>query len=114
MAKGPGSLLRHTAATLMCLSGLGQIAALWLRDLSGTALADGLLGTVYLVTGIGLCGHSRFSLFVAMIVPVAASALLLKTAPLPEQLYTLRMAVDAMIVLLSATALWQVRRRQSV
>ena len=53
----------------MCLSGLGQIAALWLRELTGTALVDGLLGTVYVVIGIGLFGHSRFSLFMAIVIP---------------------------------------------
>ena len=114
MANGPGSLLRHTAATLMCLSGLGQIAALWLRELTGTALADVLLGTVYLVIGIGLFGHSRFSLFVAVVVPVTATAVLLYTVPHPEQVYTLRIAVDAVVVLLSVIVLWQVRHHPSV
>ena len=56
MTNRPALSLRFTAATLMCLSGLGQIAALWLRELTGTALVDGLLGTVYLVIGIGLFG----------------------------------------------------------
>ncbi len=74
MANRPALLLRYTAATLMCLSGLGQIAALWLRELTLTALADGLLGTVYLVIGIGLFGHSRFSLFMAIVIPVTATA----------------------------------------
>jgi len=114
MANGPGALLRTTAASLMCLSGLGQIAALWLRELTGTALVDGLLGTVYLITGIGLFGHSRFSLFVAIVIPAVASGVLLYTAPLPEQVYTLRIAVDAAIVLLSAIVLWQVRHHPSV
>jgi hypothetical protein len=114
MAYGPGSLLRAIAASLMCLSGLGQIAALWLRELTGTALADGLLGTVYLVTGIGLFGHSRFSLFMAIVIPAAASAVLLYTVPRPEPVYTLRIAVDAAIILLSAMVLWQTRHHPSV
>jgi hypothetical protein len=114
MAIGPASLLRHTAASLMCLSGLGQIAALWLRELSGTALADGLLGTVYLVTAIGLFGHSRFSLFIAILVPASASAVLLYTLPHPEQIYLVRIATDAAIILLSAIVLWHARHRPSV
>ncbi len=95
----------------MCLSGLGQIAALWLRQLTGTALVDGLLGTVYLLIGIGLFGHSRFSLFVAIVIPVVASGMLLYAAPPPEQL---RIAVDAAVVLLSGIVLWQVRHNPSV
>lgn len=114
MANRPGSLLRNTAATLMCLSGIGQISALWLRELTSAALADGLLGSVYLITGIGLFGISRFSLFMAIVIPAAASGMLFYTEPQPGQIYDLRIAVDAMIVLLSATTLWQVRHHPSV
>jgi hypothetical protein len=114
MANRPGSFFRHTAATLMCLSGIGQIAALWLRELNGTGLADGLLGSVYLVIGIGLFGISRFSLFMAIVIPVAAAGVLFYTKSQPEQIYALRIAVDTMIVLLSAIALWQVRHHPSV
>jgi hypothetical protein len=114
MAIGPASLLRHTTASLMCLSGLGQIAALWLRELTGTALADGLLGTVYLITAIGLFGHSRFSLFIAILIPATASAVLLYTMPTPEQIYKLRIATDTAIILLSVIVLWQARHRPSV
>lgn len=109
MAHGPGSLLRNTAATLMCLSGVGQIAMLWLQPLTGTALVDGLWGTVYVIVGIGLYGHSRFSVYVSMVVPAAAIGLLLYQAPLLEQLYTLRAAVDVTIILLCAVVLWETR-----
>jgi hypothetical protein len=98
----------------MCLSGLGQIAALWLRELTLTALADGLLGTVYLVIGIGLFGHSRFSLFMAVVVPATVTAMLLYTMPQPEPVYALRIGVDTAVVMLSATVLWQVRHHPSV
>jgi hypothetical protein len=113
MADRPGSLLRVTAATLMCLSGLGQIAALWLRELTGTALVDGLLGTVYLLTGIGLFGRSRFSLFMAVVIPVVVSSVLLYTTAPPELLHALRIAVDAAVALLSMVVLWQVRHHPS-
>jgi len=109
MANRPGTLLRNTAATLMCLSGTLQIAALWLRELNGTALADGLWGTVYLLIGIGLFGQSRFSLFMAMLFPAAATGILLYTIPQPDQVYTLRIAVDVVVVLLCAIVLWETR-----
>jgi hypothetical protein len=114
MADGPGSLLRNTAATLMCLSGTGQIAALWLRELTSAALIDGLWGTVYIIIGIGLYGHSRFSLFMGMVIPAAATGLLLYTVAQPEQVYTLRIAVDAVVVLLCATVLWDTRHNSKV
>lgn len=114
MAHGPGSLLRNTAATLMCLSGIGQIATLWLQALTGTALVDGLWGTVYVIIGIGLYGHSRFSVYMGMVIPAAAIGLLMYTAPLAEHLYTLGTAVDVTIILLCAVVLWESRHHPSV
>ena len=114
MANRPALSLRHTAATLMCLSGFGQIAALWLRELTLMALADGLLGTVYLVIGIGLFGHSRFSLFLGIVIPVTACGMLLYIPPQPDQVYNLRMAADVIVALLCAIVLWQVRHHPSV
>jgi hypothetical protein len=114
MTNRPALSLRYTAAMLICLSGLAQIAALWLRELTGTAVADGLLGTVYLIIGIGLFGHSRFSLFMAIVVPVTVIAVLLYTVPQAEPVYTLRIAVDTAVVMLSAIVLWQVRHHPSV
>ena len=109
MATGPGSLLRHTAATLMCLSGIAQIAALWLRELTGAALADGLWGTVYLLIGIGLFGQSRLSLFLAIVIPATATAVLLYTVFQPTQIYALRIAIDVVVILLCAIVLWETR-----
>lgn len=109
MASYPGALLRNTAATLMCLSGALQIAALWQRELTGVAVADVLCGTVYLVIGIGLFGQSRFSLFMAMLVPSVAIAVLLYFVLPPAQIHTLRMSVDVVIVLLCAIVLWETR-----
>ncbi|MEZ5503938.1 MAG: hypothetical protein R3E50_15220 [Halioglobus sp.] len=114
MAYGPGSLLRYTAATLMCLSGIGQIAALWMRDLTATALVDGLWGTVYLIISIGLFGHSRFSLFMGIVIPAAASGLLIYSVAQPEEVYTLRIAVDAVVALLCACVLWQTRYHPTI
>ena len=47
MAEGPGSLLRNTAATLLCLSGTGQIAALWLRDVPFNVPSFGDAGQLF-------------------------------------------------------------------
>jgi hypothetical protein len=109
MASGPGSLLRHTAATLMCVSGIGQIAALWMRDLTAIALIDGLWGTVYLAIGIGLFGQARLSLFLGIVIPSAAIAAVFYTVPRPEQIYALRIAIDVVVMLLCAIVVWETR-----
>ncbi len=114
MTNRPVSFLRTVAAVLICASGIGQIAALWLRELTGTALADGLLGSVYLVVGIGLFGQSRFSLFLAIVIPATAIGVILYTGPQPTQVYNLHIAVDAVVVLCSTIELWRVRHNASV
>jgi hypothetical protein len=69
---------------------------------------------VYLIIGIGLFGHSRFSVYMGMVIPAAAIGLLLYPAPQPEQLYSLRVAVDVTIILLCAVVLWESRHHPSV
>ena len=108
------SLLRNLAAILITFSGTGLIAALWLRDLTGTALADALLGAVYLIIGIGLFGQSRFTLFMAIVIPATAAGFLLNALPHPGQVHTARIAVDAVVVLCSVIVLWNVRNNPSV
>ena len=103
------SFLRAVAACLLCLSGLAHIAALWHRELTGMAIGDALLGAVYLIIALGLFGQSRFSLFLAVVVPALVTAWLYHTLPLPGQVQTLRMGVDLSVALLSALVLWSVR-----
>jgi len=106
--------LRNLAATLITLSGIAHIAALWLRELNGVALADALLGSVYLIIGIGLFGQSRFSLFMAIVIPAVAAALVLNALPDPGEIYRARIAADAIVILSSAVVLWSVRKNPSV
>jgi hypothetical protein len=113
MPNNPVSFLRTLAASLICVSGVGQIAALWLRELNGTALADGLLGSVYLIIGIGLFGQSRFSLFLAITIPATAISVILYTQPQPELPYNLHIAIDLVVVLCSTIDLWRVRHNAS-
>jgi len=71
---------RNTAATLLTISGIIHIGALWLRDIDGTALAAGLVGGIYLIIGLGLYGHSRFALLMAMAGPFAGVWLAVNSA----------------------------------
>lgn len=94
----------------MTLSGTGHIAALWLRELGGTAVIDALIGAVYLITGIGLFGQSRFTLFMAMVLPAMGIYYVLRYFPGDVPIYELRVATDTIVILCSAITLWQVRR----
>jgi len=108
------SVLRVMAASLLCLSGLAHIAALWHRELSGMAVVDALVGSVYLIIALGLFGQSRFSLFMAIITPVAATAVLLQTLQQPGPVHIVRIGIDLTVALLSAVVLWAVRKEPSV
>jgi len=103
------SSARIAAAVIASVSGLGQIASLWLRDLSGAAVGDALLGAVYLLIAIGLFGWSRLSLFLAAIVPAAAAISTAYRMPHPEDITVLRIALDLIIVVLSTLELWRTR-----
>lgn len=110
------SILRNSAAALITLSGLGLITLLWFRELNEPAVAEALLGTVYLIIGLGLLGQSRFTLFVAIAAPAMGAALLLQSTPLPElnSLQLARVAADALVILFCTIVLWQVRSNPSV
>ena len=75
---------------------------------------DALLGSVYLIIGLGLYGISRFTLFMAIIVPVTTSAYMLRAFPYGGPAYDARLAIDAVVVFASLVTLWQVRNNPSV
>lgn len=103
--------LRNSAAMLITASGTGQIAMLWFGELTDAAVADALLGTVYLFIGIGLLGQSRLSLFMAMAVPATAAALIVQATPVAElaDLQLARVTVDVLVTIIATIVLWQVR-----
>lgn len=104
--------LRVLAAILITLSGIGQVAMLWFRDLTGAAVIEALVGVVYIIIGIGLQGQSRFTLFVAIAIPAAAAALVLETTPQGtlSALQIGRLAADAAVILCSALVLANTRQ----
>ena len=102
-------IIRLAAALIAVLSGLGQIGALWLRDLSGAAVGDALLGAVYLMIAIGLFGRSRLSLFLAIAVSAAASLSTAYRMTYPADIDLLRITLDLGIMLFSALELWRTR-----
>jgi hypothetical protein len=105
------SRLRVLAAILITSSGVGQVALLWFRDLSADTLIGAFIGVVYIIIGIGLLGQSRFTLFVAIAVPLAAAALLLNVVPAgaPSTLQIARLTIDLLVVVCSTLLLANTR-----
>lgn len=105
--------LRTFAAILITLAGAAQITALWFRELTGMAVLDAVLGAIYLLIGIGLFGRSRFTLFVALVVPALDAAWMLHRAPAAalDAVQVTRLAVDLLVALSAALVLARWRRR---
>ena len=105
------SRLRVLAAMLIMASGVGQVALLWLRDLTADTLTGAFVGVVYIIIGIGLLGQSRFTLFVAIASPLAAAAVLLNVVPggAPSTLQIIRLTVDLAVVICSTLVLANTR-----
>jgi len=99
--------LRNLAALLITLSGMGQVAMLWFRPLTGEAVIDAVIGITYIIIGIGLQGHSRFTLFVAIAVCATAATLILNSEPLAAMasLQQTRLALDLAVILCSVIVL---------
>lgn len=105
--------LRLSAACLLTTSGTALIAALWLRELGEAAVLDALLGATYLIIGIGLFGQSRFSLFMAALIPGAMALLVLRTTQAEQPIDQLRVTADAIVALICAWLLWRARHEPS-
>ncbi|WP_439107093.1 hypothetical protein [Congregibacter sp.] len=97
--------LRNLAAILATLSGAGQCLSLWLLPTTSTLLLTALVGTFYLVLGLGLFGISRFSLFLAITIPPLRGWF--GVYPLDISAWELlRVAADLTIALLCISPLW--------
>jgi hypothetical protein len=108
--------LRNLAATLLTASGISHIAALWFRDIDEAALLGALLGALYLIIGIGLYGQSRFTLFIAILVPATGAWLALNHTPVAvfAALGHAQLGADLAVVVISAVVLVAVRNNPSV
>ncbi len=65
--------IRNLAAALILLSGLTHVGQLWFVELARAALLTAIFGMVYLLIGLGLSGRSRFTLWVAIVIPLAGA-----------------------------------------
>jgi hypothetical protein len=97
--------LRNLAAIIASLSGASQCLSLWLLPTTVTLLMTALMGTGYLLLGLGLFGISRFSLFLAITLVPLRGWFGLYPLDIPAW-ELLRVASDLTIALLCIPALW--------
>ena len=100
----------------MTLSGISHIGQLWIDDIQLSVLVSALFGAVYLFIGIGLYGQSRFTLFMAIVIPGIGAVLALTNYELSSfsALGLSQLGVDFIVILLSAIVLFRVRNNPSV
>ena len=98
--------LRALAATIALLTGVALAASPWLLTASPALLMTGLSGAAYLVLALGLCGTSRFSLFLGVLLPLLRAWFSLWPVPhaAGELLHT---AADIALIALCAVVAWQ-------
>ncbi|TXS96667.1 hypothetical protein FV139_04130 [Parahaliea maris] len=104
--------MRQLTALLVAGSGVWQVATLWLGPLTQGGLLTALTGGVYLLMSVGLSGQSRFSLFVAIVLP-AAHLWFSYGLDNSASASTLA-AIDAIVILLSTRVLWALRHQPSL
>lgn len=100
----------------MILSGLTRFAQLWLSDLHHATVLFALSGALYLFSGVGLFGRSRFALILAM--ALSGCSLVLQwqgTVAIPTNVHsTLLPSADLLIFAISLVVLISVRKQPSV
>ncbi|TDG12739.1 hypothetical protein E2F43_14310 [Seongchinamella unica] len=107
------STLRLLAASLVTLLGIGRVASLWFRELDQQAVAALLLGTVYLITGLGLFGQSRFTVLVAIALCTAVAVLTLVNVAVLTPLQQAGVALDLITVALCSVVAWHAHSKAS-
>jgi hypothetical protein len=97
--------LRNMAAILATLSGAAQCLSLWILPVTPVLLLTALTGAFYLFLALGLFGISRFSLLLAISLPLLRSWFGLYPLEIPAW-ELLRVACDIAIAGLSLPVLW--------
>ncbi len=103
--------LRNIAAALMLLSGCSHIGQLWFVELDAAAMIGALFGMFYLLIGLGLAGQSRFTLWIAIVMPVAGAfgAFQRLNPQSLEPLLVWHMFADFLVILICAFILFETR-----
>lgn len=103
--------IRNIAAALMLLSGCSHIGQLWFVELNSVALVGALFGMFYLLIGLGLAGQSRFTLWIAILLPMmgATGATLRLNPGAVQPLLAWHILADTLVILCCAYILFRTR-----
>ncbi len=106
--------LRNFAATLSLISGGAHVGQLWYTELDALAMATALLGIFYFLLGLGLAGQSRFSLWMAIVIPVLSVFALGEYLLLGPQIMVavLLITLDTLIIAIAAYILFKTRHAE--
>lgn len=112
MSEPRSSTLRGFVAAAVTLSGTAQVAMLWWLELGRPVVMTALCGFVYLLTGLGLFGVSRFALALATVLCGLRATSGFNALPLAqwEQLRTL---TDLLVAVACAWLLWHAHAARS-
>lgn len=97
--------LRNMAAIIITVSGAGQSLSLWLLPVTPALLMTALVGSLYLLLGLGLFGTARLSLLLTIVLPPLRSWFGLYPLDI-DAWELLRIAGDLAIAALCIPALW--------
>jgi hypothetical protein len=103
--------LRNISALLMLAEGFTHIGQLWLFKLDSTVVYAALFGVVYLLIALGLAGHSRFTLWIGVVVPAlgAYGGYLRYNIFEPELLTLVHISASMLVVAICAYILFRTR-----
>jgi len=106
--------LRDLAAALMLLAGITHVGQLWFYSLSGTTIFAALFGMFYFLIALGLAGKSRFSLWVAVMIPAlgVVGGTQRYISPSPVELTLLNVAINLLVIFLCLYTLYRTRHSE--
>ena len=105
---------RDLAAALMLCGGVLNIAQLWLFPLSGTTIVASVFGLMYLLVFLGLAGQSRFTLWLAVLIPGLglAAGVARYLSPDPGEITLVNVALNLAVIIICAGILVRTRHAQ--
>jgi hypothetical protein len=105
---------RDLAAALMLCGGVLNIAQLWLFPLNGTSIIAAVFGLMYLLIFLGLAGQSRFTLWLAVLIPGlgVAAGVARYLSPEPASIALVNVGLNMTVIIICVTILLRTRHAQ--
>ncbi|MCX2979473.1 hypothetical protein EYC98_01210 [Halieaceae bacterium IMCC14734] len=105
---------RDLAAALMLCGGVLNIAQLWLFPLGGTTIVASVFGLMYLLVFLGLAGQSRFTLWLAVLIPGlgVVAGVARYVSPAPAEIALVNVALNLTVIIICAGILIRTRHVQ--